>query len=396
MDCRSLSTILCGVGITMCLSDDRNVYSFGYTNYHIHGHEEMYVYTPKMLPSLKNIKSISVGDLFHTACLDYDGNIYTFGCNFFGQLGIGVNTSNSTCIPQRVNLPPCTQVSCGNKFTICLEENGNVYSFGNNDYGQLGLGNNTNFNSPQLIFSLKDVEFIESGGTNYVFCKTKDDIFCWGANESMQLGIGHTDNRNTPTKCISLSNHSIVDIKNSISHTLVLTSNGDVLSCGDNYYGQLGIEKENSATFQKIENLSEIMRIECGNYHSLCIDINKDLYVVGGNSYGQLGLGDAINRFKPIKHPSLSNIIDISKGGNHTFVKTSNNEIYTFGHNVYSQLGIKTEGKKQLTPIRVFEDNEEIWYSNTSKSKAKSARSILPRPSNEEDNSPAKKKQKTK
>ena len=63
-----------------------------------------------------------------------------------------------------------------------------------------------------------------------------------------------------------------------------------------------------------------------------------------------------------------------SKGGCNTFVKTSNNEIYAFGSNKFSQLGIKTEYKKQLTPIRVFEDNEDIWYSNINNSKAKSAR----------------------
>merc|ERR1739841_51650 len=98
-----------------------------------------------------------------------------------------------------------------------------------------------------------------------------------------------------------------------------------------------------------------------------------DLYLFGGNVYGQLGLGDTNNRHKPIKHPSLSNIIDISKGGFQTFTKTSNNEIYAFGQNNYSQLGIKTEDKNQLTPIRVFEDNEDIWISNINKSKAKSA-----------------------
>ena len=98
--------------------------------------------------------------------------------------------------------------------------------------------------------------------------------------------------------------------------------------------------------------------------------VNLELVMI----HGQLGLGDTNNRDKPIKHPSLSNIIDISKGGYHSFVKTSNNEIYAFGLNQYSQLGIKTEDENQLTPIRVFEDNEDIWFSNINKSKAKSAR----------------------
>merc|ERR1711862_1084689 len=107
----------------------------------------------------------------------------------------------------------------------------------------------------------------------------------------------------------------------------------------------------------------------------MCVDINHDLYIFGYNDYGQLGLGNTTKRNKPIKHPSLSNIIDISKGGNHSFVKASNNEIYTFGDNYRLQLGIKTEHFYQTTPIRVFEDNEDIWHSNI-KPKAKSARFI--------------------
>ena len=55
-------------------------------------------------------------------------------------------------------------------------------------------------------------------------------------------------------------------------------------------------------------------------------------------------------------------------------LKHLNNAIYAFGWNEYSQLGIKTEHNKQLKPIRVFEDNEDIWFSNINKSKAKSAR----------------------
>ena len=105
----------------------------------------------------------------------------------------------------------------------------------------------------------------------------------------------------------------------------------------------------------------------------MCINSTDDLYIFGGNEFGQLGLDDFIDRGKPIKHPSLSNVIDISSGGCSTFVKTSNG-IYAFGLNEYLQLGVKTNDRCEHGPIQVFQDNEDIWFSNPRKSKAKSAR----------------------
>ena len=108
----------------------------------------------------------------------------------------------------------------------------------------------------------------------------------------------------------------------------------------------------------------------------MCLDIYNNLYIFGSSSHGQLGLEEYNTRYKPIKHPTLSNIIDISSKGMHTFVKTSNNEIFSFGLNDYSQVGIETDDI-QTTPIRVFQDNEDIWCSNINKSKVKSAFLLL-------------------
>ena len=388
--------MICGNNHTFCINKEENVLAFGYSYIGVHGHEGTVVFSKK-IPSLTHIKSI-VSMSYHSVCLDNDGNVYTFGSNYAGQLGIGVDKEELqfTHIPQKVNLPPCTQISCGNFFSICLSSDGVLYSFGDNRDGQLCLGNyQDSYNSPQKVTSLTDVEFVECGGF-HVFCKTfNNEIFSWGDNRCGQLGLGNTDNQNTSVK-LSLPNEDVIDIKCGLSHSLILTSKKEVLSCGSNEFGQFGRMAIDYTTFQKVLSLQEITRIECGNNHSLCIDANDNLYVFGWNNEGQLGLDDYDDRYTPMKHPSLSNIIDISKGGNHTFVKTSKNEIYSFGNNEFAQLGIKTEHDNQSAPIRVFEDNEDIWFSNINKSKAKSARSILPRPSNEDDNSPPEKKQKTK
>ena len=391
MALRSTPTLVSGLYATFSISDDGNLYNMGYR--FIQDHKEIVVCPPKVIPSLKNIISVATGES-HVACVDIEGNVYTLGSNLWGQLGVERNyrVYGNILLPQRVALPPCKQVSCGHLFTICLTKDGLVYSFGYNVSGALGTGITETFcNTPQKLNPLKDVDFIECGA-EYTFCMTtNNEIYSWGRNDDGQLGLSHREYADTPNICLDLTNKSIVDIKCGHNHTLVLDSNQLVFSCGYKYYDA---DADYSPVFQQIEGLSDIIRIETGSSHFMCVDKNNDLYIFGNNEHGQLGLGDTKDRGIPVKHPSLSNIIDISRGVHLTFVKTSNNEIYGFGDNSNSQLGIETKDEKQITPLRVFEDNEDIWCSNIKKPKAKSARSVLPRPSNEEDNSQPKKKQK--
>ena len=381
----------------LCISREGDVYSWGKHTCGAHGHEECFVFSQKRISSLKNIIGIACGS-YHSICLDGDGNVFTFGSNSEGQLGIGSSSTISelfskimslrkkpeyTSIPQKVDLPPIQQIACGGNFNICLSINGELFSFGQNNHGQLGLGNTKKyFSYPQKIEKLLTyhIEFVECAYYT-VLCKSKNnEIFGWGDNNHGQLGIGTLNDKIKEPVLLNWSvDDNIVDIALGYAHTLVLTSSNEVFTCGWNRTGQLGRTEDLENFMQieelgKIEELSDIIHIECGYSNSRCIDVNYNLFVFGSNEYGQLGLGDTDNRYQPVKHPSLSNIIDISKGGQYTFVKTSNNEIYAFGYNDNSQLGIKTENEKQLTPIRVFEDNEDIWCSNINKSKAKSAR----------------------
>ena len=257
---------------------------------------------------------------------------------------------------------------------MCLSDVGELYSFGCNRQGQLGLGHFEDSFSPQKITSLQDVEFAECGDY-FVLCKTiGDDVFGWGINSYCQLGFELRDKINSPIKCEGWP-ENVVDIKCGDVHTLVLTQTQEVYSCGNNGCSQLGrITTVNNSTIQKIEELSQIIRIECGLSFNMCIDIDNNVFVFGHNYYGQLGLGDCSTRVTPIKNPNLSDIIDISIRGLGSFVKTSKNLIYAFGKSGYGQLGVRTSSKKEISPIQVFEDNEDIWFSNINKSKQKSAR----------------------
>ena len=367
-------------GFTLSLSESGDVYAFGKHPCGAHGFKENEVFPPKPIPSIKNIKAISCGK-DHSLCLDKDGIVYSFGKNNMGQLGVGKSGDELefTHEPQKLDLPPIKQVCCGMNFSICISEEGHAFSFGKNSHGQLGIGNKLYQNKPMEIESFGNIDFVACGSTHSVFKLLNNEIYVCGYNGNDELGIGFDgfqvddDGEDTPLKCDTCWPDNVVDVKCGSKCNLVLTSNKEVFFSGMETCVE-GADDGEISGLRKIDYLKNIVRVECGFCHFICIDENGDLFIFGDNFYGELGLENTKSVPVPIKHPSLSNIIDISKGGDHTFVKTSNNEIYAFGYNRYSQLGIKTEDSNQHTPIRVFEDNEDIWFSNINKSKAKSAR----------------------
>ena len=322
----------------------------------------------KELNMLKNITLFDCG-LDHIVCLDDSNCVFSMGGNDCGQLGNKMESFVSTEKPQQVELPPIRYISCGNYFTICVSTEGEVYSFGNGRNGKLGLGNLQKYCSPQKIEILKNVNFVKCGSDFSICITDEDEMFCWGNNSQGQLGITQGDIVLIPTKCVNKPDN-IVDVKCGDRHTLVLTLDMEVYSCGSNADGQLGRKTDDdcSNVLEKIDELSEIMRIECGNNHSICIDLQNQLFTFGSNIFGQLGLGNRTDRPTPSQCSSLSNIIDVSSEGFRTFVKTMENEIFIFG---------KTDDKTGplfTSPTRVLQNNEDIWSSNIGKSKAKSAR----------------------
>ena len=362
---------------TLCISNEGCVCCFGKQFQGSNTQEyNTIIYPPQKIPSLKNITSIDCG-YCHTLCLDIDGYVYSFGENKYSQLGLGkdVETLKFSNVPQQIiDIPPIKQISCGRHFSFCLSEDGFLYSFGENSNGQLGHGNNEKCNYPKKLDSLENVDFVRCGG-DFVFCKIiNNDLYSWGKNDVGQIGINNTIDQTLPIKSVDWE-EDIVDLKCGFFHTLVLTSNQNVYSCGDCASLQLGriITDRFSPSFQIIPFLSEIKRIECGYIHSMCIDNYDRLYVFGSNYFGQLGLQSYGNKGEPTLFP-LSNIIDVSTKGFSSFIKTSKNEIYAFGNNKSLQLGIKTEKENQIKPIQILKDEEDIWCSNIRKSKAKSAR----------------------
>lgn len=362
----------------ICCDDEENSCTFTISNggdVYVIGGENDNNGVPKLISLLKDITALDCG-AHHTICIDSNGEVFGFGSNTYGQLGIGKDRDMVEYEEiQKIRIPLVKQVSCGGYYTICLTYDGELFSFGDNHFGQLGHGDDINCSFPKRITTITDVEYVQNGYRHSIAIKNNTEVYVWGYNINGQLGLGHTNDQWKPFRNTNFPDN-VIDIKCGEEHTLILTLDQEVFSCGYNYSGELGRDLNDTTLYSPILgkiDISGIIRIDCGIYHSMCVDIHNNLFLFGCNTNGQLGLGDAADRQAPVKHPSLSNIVDISSKGRHVFVKTSINEIYAFGYNNFSQIGINTKNESQLEPIQVLKDREFIWYSNNW-SRVKSAR----------------------
>ena len=349
------------------ISKDWRVYYFGDL-----GSDDEVLF-PKLLPNLKNICQVSVGVNFFTI-LTFSGEVFVFGESTFVP-------DNLAHKPTKIHdLPLIKQISTTEYCCIFLSEKGELFSIGSGDYGELGIGHFYHCEIPQKISKLSGIEFIECGKNHVICVDIYFDIYVWGRNESGQLGINHFRDVYKPFKCKDWP-HEVVDIKCGDEHTLVLTSTGCVYSCGSNLSGQLGrlCDGLNDSKLKKITKLLNIVRIECGRYYSICVDIRNVILLFGDNSNGELGFVNSNGDYQPKisfpkRHPFLVNIIDISSGGTDIFFKSNTNAIFSFSfiekfldipvRELFSKKMDLTRGL--LVPKQIFKELD-IWCPNITK-----------------------------
>ena len=124
--------------------------------------------------------------------LDSDGNVFSVGENRFGELGLGHN-SNQNELSKIPNIPPIKIISCVFASCYLIDFEGNLWSFGCNNDGQLGHGDTIQKNTPQMISNLKYIQQISYGscGRHFFAKNFKKQIFATGRNYFGQLGTGN-------------------------------------------------------------------------------------------------------------------------------------------------------------------------------------------------------------
>ena len=238
-----------------------------------------------------------------------------------------------------------------------MTETGDVYSWGENREGRLGIGNTTNQSAPVKINALSNIKEIYTNGcSSWALTKT-GDVYSWGDNGYGQLGIGNTTDQNTPVKISTLSNIKAIYIGSDSYNSFAVTETGDVYAWGSNEYGQLGIGiKGDQQTPVKLNSLTNIEKIYTTGYSSFAKTISGDIYAWGSNS-GDLGTGNTDYQLSPVKISQVSNVDEMIVDNEYgtAYARTTNSKIYCMSEENYLP-GIFDVSKQGLN----LEENDEI------------------------------------
>lgn len=228
------------------------------------------------------------------------GDGYSCGANSRGQLGLGDVTVRSSPVLVLGGFK-WRQISVGPSYCLGIDSTGSAYGWGLNSNGQLGLGDVTPRSSPVIVLESKTWTQL-SGGTSALGISA-GQAFGWGINESGQLGNGDTTPRSSPV--LVLGGFTWRQIASAIAtgagYSLGVDINGDAYGWGNNVSGQLGlgdVTKRSSPII--VLGGFKWRQVVAGLSSSYGITTAGDLYAWGNNDFGQLGLGDVASRSSPV------------------------------------------------------------------------------------------------
>jgi len=283
----------------------------------------------------------------HTCAIIADGTAQCWGSNTSGELGagqVGWQDTPSTV----VSFVKGRDISVGGAHSCALTEANELYCWGSNGNGQLGIGQmGGQIDAPKLVRS--DVKLVSAGRDHTCAITTGGDLYCWGKNVWGRLGIGNQMDQNIP---VLVSLPGVDQISAGGEHTCARNA-GDIFCWGNGYQGQLGIPNEFSWREKPTDafGISPSIALSAGGQHTASIS-GAENFVYVSSSTIPVGNGTMNGDYVPLM-TTVSGAAEVATGAEHTCALTQDKRIFCWGANVYGQLGSDTGGMLSYVPIEV-------------------------------------------
>lgn len=304
---------------------------------------------PVQVGTSNNWKIVS-GGVDHSAGVQTDGTLWTWGGNFFGQLGNGSFSSGLSLSPVQVgNETNWNTVDCGYYFNVALKGSfsKSLWTWGVNDFNQLGNGNLINVNTPQQIGISLNWFSVSAGAYHALaleFVTGGNRLMSWGSNQYGQLGGGSFASRSVPTQSGTDLNWQTV--ATGYFHSLAKKTNGTLWAWGYNGDGQIG----NGSNAFNIPIPTQVGTdanwqgvLGAGFNYSMAKRSDGTLWSWGRNTFGGAGLGNVIFSYLPLQvDTSTTWGINITASQGFGGALRQDGSLNTWGLNDKGQLGTGT------------------------------------------------------
>lgn len=297
----------------------------------------------------------------HSLGIKANGTLWSWGRNNYGELGLGDTTIRN--VPTQVGTDTnWKSISAGEAHSLAIKNDGTLWSWGLNNDGQLGQNDTVQRIAPTQVGTDTNYKGVVAGNSHSLALKTDGTLWSWGYNNYGQLGLNDTSIRYIPTKVGTDTNWKSISSGN--YHNLAIKTNGTLWSWGSNVSGELGLGNAGLGTERKIPTQvgtgSNWKSVDAGGASSFAIKNTGTLWSWGLNGDGQLGVGDRVLRNIPTQVGVDTNWKTVSSGGSHVIAIKATGSLWSWGDNYYGQLG-QNDSTVRTVPFKVGTNMD--WYN---------------------------------
>ena len=235
-------------------------------------------------------------------------------------------------------------------YGAAILDDGSLWTWGLNNYGQLGDGTEESHSVPKKI--LDNVESVDLGYYNGAAVKTDGTLWVWGDNMYGVFGNGTKESSLVPIQVME----DVDSVAVGYGTTVALKNDGSLWTWGVNGYGQLGNGISITPSTIPVKIMEDVQQTDMVYCHGAAIKNDGSLWIWGRNNNYQLGDGTNENRSTPFK--LMDDVKSVSLGMNESSVIKEDGSLWAWGSNAYGQIGASQDNYQTnvvTTPIKVMD-----------------------------------------